>query len=174
MSAPAILAGTATSLAALAHLAATDPKRRRAFGLEQPAEGRPRLAWTAALLPGVLVPLWAGAAGFFIWFGAVAVLGWAVAATSPTRMAAVRRLATARVRSVRDWVEPLFREAGRRIREIRLVGAPNVTLEARVRRLEAEVALLEARLAALQPAGADVVELPRGGDAVRTARSRSS
>ena len=57
----------AVSLAALGYLAATDPKRRRAFRLPDPAPAPAGLGWAAVLLPGFCVPVWAGAAGFFVW-----------------------------------------------------------------------------------------------------------
>jgi hypothetical protein len=53
----AIVAALGVSLAGLAHLAATDPKRRRAFRLPESAPPRSGAAWAAVLLPGLLVPI---------------------------------------------------------------------------------------------------------------------
>ena len=91
MSVLATLMAIAVSLAGFAHLAGTDPKRRRAFRLPDPAPRRPAVGWAAVLLPGFLVPVWAGAAGFFVWLGASSVLGWTIAAASPHRTASIRR-----------------------------------------------------------------------------------
>ena len=74
---------TLASVAALAYLAATDPKRRRAFRLPAAERRYPLAAWAAGLLPGVLVGAVAGAGWFFVWLGAASVLGWGVAALAP-------------------------------------------------------------------------------------------
>jgi hypothetical protein len=89
----ATAAAVGVSLAALAHLAATNPKRRRAFKLPESAPRRPHVAWAAVLLPGLLVPVWADASGFFVWVGASSVLGWVIAAVSPYRTATVGQFA---------------------------------------------------------------------------------
>ena len=86
----ATLGAVGVSLAAIGYLAATDPKRRRAFRLPKVAERRPRLAWTLVLLPGVLVPIWSGGAGFVLWLGASATLGWLLVGLSPRRLEALR------------------------------------------------------------------------------------
>jgi hypothetical protein len=155
----ATLAAIAVSLAGFAHLAATDPKRRRAFRLPDPAPRRPGLGWAAVLLPGLLVPIWAGAAGFFVWLGAASVLGWTLAAASPQRTAALRRAADDRLLGLRRRAEALL-NAGR-TRWAALQRPRQPTLAERVRELEREVAALKARLAI--PAGPPdvVVELPR-------------
>jgi len=82
----ATLGAVGVSLAAIGYLAATDPKRRRAF--RQPAVPKrwPRLAWTLVLLPGVLVPMGSVGAGFVIWLGASATLGWLLVGLSPKRL----------------------------------------------------------------------------------------
>ena len=97
MSVAAALAATGLSLAGLGWLSATDPKRRRAFGLAAPTTERPaRAVWALVPLPGMLVPFWSGAAGFVIWLGATSVLGWVLVAVPPgwiaARIHAPRRL----------------------------------------------------------------------------------
>ena len=79
----ATVGAVGVSLAALGYLAATDPKRRRAFRLPEVAERWPGVAWALVLLPGLLVPLASGGAGFVIWLGASAIGGWGVAAGAP-------------------------------------------------------------------------------------------
>lgn len=170
MSAIATVTATAVSLGAIGWLAATDPKRRRAF--RQPAMPRrhARLLWTAVWLPGLLLPFWSGGAGLVVWMGAVSVAGWGVAAVSPRRSAAWRqRLAAgwaaglARLPAVggamtaaRRWLASL-RRTPREARE-----AP-MGLEARVRALEAELAALRLQLSQPRDATGDgggvVVEL---------------
>lgn len=79
----ATIGAVGISLAAIGYLAATDPKRRRTFRMPEVAVRWPRLAWTVALLPGLLVPSWSGGAGFVTWLGATATLGWILVALPP-------------------------------------------------------------------------------------------
>ena len=89
VSVAAALAATGLSLAGLGWLSATDPKRRRAFGLPALTTERPaRAVWALVPLPGMLVPFWSGAAGFVIWLGATSVLGWVLVAVPPGWIAA--------------------------------------------------------------------------------------
>lgn len=86
MNASLTLLAIAISLAALLWLSFTDPKRRRSFA--RPAYSGPRrtgLAWTVALLPGLLLPVIAGGPGVVLWFGALTVTGWALIAIPPGR-----------------------------------------------------------------------------------------
>lgn len=139
------LAGTAVSLAGLGYLAATDPKRRRAFRLPPVAKRRPRLGWAAALVPGALVAALAGAGSFFVWFGAVTVVGWTLAATRPEAAEATRRALAAAAGRL-----------GERLAALRRPASPD-----RVAALEARLAALEAEVAALRgDTDAVVVELP--------------
>lgn len=83
MTVPVTLAAVAVTLLALAHLTATDPKRRRAFKLPPP---RRRFAWPAgvlALAPGAALLAAGAGAAFVIWLGAITVLGWLIAARTP-------------------------------------------------------------------------------------------
>ncbi len=174
MSVLATIVAIVVSLAGFAHLAGTDPKRRRAFRLPDPAPRRPAAGWAAVLLPGFLVPVWAGAAGFFVWFGASSVLGWTIAAASPQRTASIRQATHDLLLRVRGRLEPLL-QAGRSWRtSLRRPRQP--TLEQRVRGLELEVAALKARLVIApetETGTSDVVvELPRPVDTARTPRSR--
>jgi hypothetical protein len=161
MSLLAVLAGSAASLAALRYLASTDPKRRRAFRLPPPKERHPRAAWTAVVASGALVATIAGAGGFFVWLGAVTVLGWAIAASRPERRPdrghETFAAWTVRARdTVADWAvrarETLAARAAS-AREtfagwkVRAAASRPLTLEARVRRLEEEVSLLRLALA---------------------------
>ena len=166
----ATVAGTAVSLAALGHLAATDPKRRRAFRLPPAPGGRPGLAWAAVLLPGGAVASLAGGGGFLVWFGAVTVAGWAIAARRPQRAErAGHALAAAGARLRRAGAA-----FGRRLEAVAgriaaLHPAPGLRTPRRDRiaLLEAQVAALEAELAALRDGpveaeiGAVVVEFQR-------------
>ena len=83
MTAILTLAALAATLTGLVHLAASDPKRQRAFKLQPP---RRRFALPACLLvfaPGVALLAFGQAAAFVIWLGATTVLGWLVAARAP-------------------------------------------------------------------------------------------
>jgi hypothetical protein len=174
---PAILAGTATSLAALGYLAATDPKRRRSFRLPAPGRRHPGAAWIAALAPGALVGAVGGAGAFFVWFGATSVLGWGIAASPPDTTAgrtirlerqreALARWAAraqAAVLPVRDWALALAHRLGASR------SATVAALECRVRQLEQEVAELRGALAATRQRQRQsdedvVVELARAAD----------
>lgn len=133
MSLLGVIAPTGVSLAALAALAATDPKRRRAFRLPPlAAPPAPRLLWTAALAPGLLATFAGGGGGFVLWFGAATVAGWGLAALSPDR---TERLAQtiARAQARLSWRRrPAHPKAG--------------ALERRVATLEAELTALRAQL----------------------------
>ncbi|MBP7001367.1 hypothetical protein [Amaricoccus sp.] len=172
MSALATMIATGVSLVAIGRLAAADPKRRRAFRLPPAGRRRPGLAWTAALLPGVLLPFWSGAGGFFVWLGAVTVAGWVVAAVSPDRRLALRAQAGALLDRLAAALAParaaLRRAAGRLRRATSGAAAgfarPSTPgyaeLERRLRELEAEVAALRAAAGAgAPPPGATVIEL---------------
>lgn len=150
MSVLAVLAATVASLGALGCLAASDPKRRRAFRRSPPTRRAPRLGWAAVLAPGVLAVVAGGAGGFVIWFGAVSVAGWALVAISPDRFAALemrlsegrRRLARA-TGSAKARIMPLARSAAGAA-GWRPGGGRMAALEARIAVLEAEVARLRA------------------------------
>lgn len=157
MSAVATVVATGVSLGALGWLSATDPKRRRTFGIKAGPQPAPRWAWALVLVPGVLVPFWSGAAGFVLWLGAVSVVGWALVAVPPGRMPALDR-----------WLvrgAHLAEAAGRRLgglaQRLRLPGVPEGWAVASARRgtgvaddarLEARLAALEAEVAALRAA----------------------
>ena len=85
VSATATLGAVGVSLAAIGYLAATDPKRRRAFRLG----GGRRTAALPGLdargaRPGVLVPIWGAAApGSSVWLGATATVGWLLVGMAP-------------------------------------------------------------------------------------------
>lgn len=172
----ATLAGTAVSFAAIGYLAATDPKRRSAFRLPPVARRHPRLAWAALLAPGAVVAALAGGGGFLAWFGAVTVVGWAVAAMRPDGSGALGlALADARAR-LRDLsaaaaqaLRPVVAGIAARLAALRPAlpaRTPAAPDPGRVAALEARVSALEAELAALRGAAreerADAVifELP--------------
>ncbi len=173
MSALATTLATGFSLAAFGRLAATDPKRRRAFRLPPRDGRRPGLLWSAALLPGVLVPVWSGAGGFFVWFGAVSVAGWVVAAVSPERNLALRARAGAFADRAGASLGSALAAAQRAARWVKGVTSGVVAafarptppahadLERRLRELEAEVAALRASAASREgsSAAATVIEL---------------
>ncbi len=86
----ATLALIAVSLAAIAAAAAADPKRRRAFGLAGTAPRHTRaLAGLVLALSAAAVILLAGAAGVFVWLGAVLAAGRCLVALPPQRQAAM-------------------------------------------------------------------------------------
>lgn len=138
----ATIAAVAASTAVLALLAATDPKRRRAFKLPP----RPRDPWTAramavgALLPGILLLAADNGAAFVVWLGAVTVTGWTVAAMTPQRAAALYQGATNLARTART------KGRGRAEAEQRLA-----ELERRIAALEAALAAAPAPKAARKP-----------------------
>lgn len=134
------------SLAALAALAATDPKRRRAFRMPALAAAPDRrLLWTLALVPGILAPLFDGGAGFVLWFGATTVAGWGLAALSPARTERLaERLAALQSRLAPRRLTPRAPRLG--------AAARQEALELRLAELEAEVATLRRRLGGEPPA----------------------
>ena len=138
------LSGTALSLAALGWVAATDPKRRRAFGLPpHPGPRRTGTAWLLALLPGFVLPVWAGGAGFVIWLGAVTVAGWGLAALPPDRPAAWIEALRRRLPPGRGRTPPGCKGGARPRSGPCSAGAPDVAaLEQRIAELEARVAEL--------------------------------
>ncbi|MFT3974234.1 MAG: hypothetical protein QM699_12520 [Amaricoccus sp.] len=138
------------SLAGLAYLTGTDPKRRRAFRLPPAASSHPRLGWAAVLGPGIVLPVFAGGGGFTIWIGAVSVIGWAMAALPPERTALVGRRCAALVDRI-----AAFRPA-------RPAWPMRPATDDRVAALEARVRALEAQLAAGDaPAESDPAPRPR-------------
>jgi hypothetical protein len=107
---------------ALLRLAHFDPKRRRALGLPEETGRRGRGLLALLLVPGGGLLLLGDAAGLMIWFGALTLLGWGIAAGDPRRLG--RGWA---------WARGIPSRIG-------LDGA------ARVRALEVRVAALEAEL----------------------------
>lgn len=173
MSAIATLAATAVSGGGLAYLAATDGKRRRAFRLPPAGPRRGAAAWAAVLLPGVVLPVWSGAAGFFVWLGATAVLGWAIGATAPGRIADLHGQAAGWLRA---RLGPLPAPAGRCWYGLR-VGPPSedlTKLAQRVRRHEAKIAALNARLPPAPERDAGVIEPARAPQPIGASGARSS
>jgi hypothetical protein len=117
---PSVLLATGVSLAGLGWLAATDPKRRRAFRLPRPERRRAAWGWTGVLAPGALAAALGGAGGFLVWFGATSAAGWAVAALPPGRAAELAREARRRIerhplwRGARPWIVRIRRAVRRR------------------------------------------------------------
>lgn len=153
MTALATIGATVLSLAALAYLAETDPKRRRVFGLA-PFEGR-RCVWpalTVILLPGVVLLALGNGAGFIVWLGAVTVSGWGVAALSPAQAVRLRgwatRLAAAAGRALAVSTDRSLARAASAGRWIVAVGR----MADRIAVLEGRIAALEAELAAVREA----------------------
>ena len=165
----ATLAATAVSLAALGYLAATDPKRRRAFRLP-PAAGRRRgsagrrCSCRASPSPG-----WPAAGGFLVWFGAVTVAGWAIAALRPQRAERARHALAAAAASPRGRRRsaPPSRAAAAVSRRCARRPARRTPRREPDRGARGPVAALEAELAALRDGprrariDAVVVELQR-------------
>ena len=78
------LAAVAVSLAGLVYLAATDPKRRRAFNLPPCSRRLALFAWIVVFAPGAALLAAEQTAAFVIWLGAGTIAGWLVAAKAPT------------------------------------------------------------------------------------------
>jgi hypothetical protein len=72
------LLATLMSALCLAFLAASDPKRLP--GRRAALSGLRRLVIALAILPGSVLAITGDWVGFLIWLGAVAVLGWMIAA----------------------------------------------------------------------------------------------
>lgn len=148
MAVVSVIAAVLVGVAAIVRLAWTDPKRRRVFGLD--AYEGPRRVWLLLLVlvaPGALLLAAGDAAGFTIWIGALTVLGWAVAALSPDRSAAVAAGIRRRAGGAGGAVVAVRSALARGVRTVReawhtLRHAPTrlAALERRVAELEAEAA----------------------------------
>lgn len=151
MSGPATVAAIAVTLAAVCRLAATDPKRRRAFGLPAFAGRRhARLLVALVLVPGALLLLGGAGAGFVIWLGTVTVAGWVVAAVSPVRVATM----VGRLRQALDRIRPLVPRRS-------APTAVDSEAAARIAELERRVAALEAALAGIRSSDAGLQQESR-------------
>ena len=83
----ATLAAILVSLAGIILLAASDPKRRRVFGLPEARRRPVALACLCLVAPGLALLIAGQPAAFVMWLAAVPLVGWALAALSPTRVA---------------------------------------------------------------------------------------
>lgn len=81
----ATLAAILASLAGIALLTASDPKRRRVFGLPEARRRPVALAGLLILAPGIALLTAGQSAGFVMWLGAVPLVGWALSARAPAR-----------------------------------------------------------------------------------------
>lgn len=166
------------TLAALAHIASTDPKRRRVSGL--PAlEGsrRVRLMLFTALLPGILLAITGDGAGFVIWLGTTTIVGWGVAAMPPAQSARLGRW-------LAFWTRRIARSPQATIsiaRSIYTQGYAIYTAPRQIAALQERVSALETLLAVEQGQGAGntmhpntaVIEAlePKKQTAARTSRA---
>lgn len=163
MSALASTAAIAVTLAGIGRLAATDPKRRRSFGL-QPFRGNRQvvLALAAVFMPGVLLLAIGSGADFVGWLGAICVAGWAVAAVSPWRVvsaghwlagiaAAPRRLLVSAIAGGRRLAAAVLprRPVAAGIPGRHPESAADDDMLCRIAELETRVGQMEAALAAL-------------------------
>lgn len=158
MSGLATAAAVGVTLAAIGRLAATDPKRRRAFALA-PFDGRRHAATLVALALGPGVVLLGGGfgAGFLIWLGATTVAGWAIAAASPQRAARATAWLSAATGGARralhavlermPAIDPAKRTPLRRVEPDQPASAGDRVAAARIAALEQRIAFLEAALA---------------------------
>jgi heme exporter protein D len=75
------------SLAALARLSHTDPKRRRIFGAA-PLDRTPNrlVGWSLVLLPGCFLAVFGSSAQFVNWLGGTCAFGWMLIAVSPNTL----------------------------------------------------------------------------------------
>lgn len=164
------------TLAAIARLAAADPKRRRAFRLPPVEAPSSRLGgWGLVVAPGALLALFGNAADFVVWCGAATTAGWALVAMPPPLQERLAQAAAARFPAwAAPWLarlEPLRRRCGEIL--VRLdrggirpsvgTGSPPSAVVAgggeRLAALEARLALLEVELAEARAAAAR-----RGGE----------
>lgn len=155
------LLGIGVSLAALLWLSATDPKRRRSFGLPvHSGPRRPGLAWAIALLPGLFLPSLAGGPGLVLWLGSLTVIGWGLIAIPPGRGGALAARIDRAVARIGGWLDARSRRLSDGVAALRArlsrPAAPMapVGLGARVAELEQRVLTLEAELARLRISGA--------------------
>lgn len=160
-----IYASIFASLAALAYLTFTDPKRRRTHGQEV-LDHRPYL-WPARIAlfgPGVLLIGLGHWSGLTIWAGAVTTLGWVIAALSPATYARlVQDIERKRIEAW-DWLkaiaQTLIVEPARYVPERLKVWtfdlprmrkrSPGRIQLAEVEELKARITALEARLYRLE------------------------
>jgi hypothetical protein len=137
------LVASAVTLAAIAYLAATDPKRRRVFGVDpRPRRRHATVALAAALLPGPLLLSGGNGAGFVVWLGTAAVAGWGLTAMPPDRG-----------RSALAWLQRLcgkLRGAVAGAAELTVNGMCTLRLLAALRDAPARIATLERRVSDLE------------------------
>ncbi|MEM8553497.1 MAG: hypothetical protein AAGF71_01590 [Pseudomonadota bacterium] len=158
-----LTASIVLSLVGLVYLASTDPKRRRAHG--QSPVNRRLFLWPARLFvfgPGIVLIAIAHWSGLAIWAGAVTVLGWIMAAVSPSQYAqaqdviidSTQNLAKSSVAYVSPAVAAVGTMAGNlssKIVRLRPATEPPVPAgPGRVAELEARIVALEARLHRLE------------------------
>lgn len=146
-----VIAAVLISVAVLVHLARSDPKRRRVFGLPD-YEGR---RWTKASLailaaPGLLLLVSGDAAGFTVWLGALTVTGWGVAALSPQRSAALGNAFTRAFGHAGGALTAAATGVGDFIRTIQGLHRAFQDSTTRIDALEMRVAELEAELTRLK------------------------
>ena len=173
------LLAVAASLAALGRLAATDPKRRRAFRLE-PYEGerRVRILWCLAFAPGAALAGLGTAADFVVWCGAGTTLGWVLVATPPALQqrwlqAAKRLVSLTAIRRAGAWVRTRARSGSLtdRLRGAFRSPSPpasdhasNAMESDRISALEARIAAIEAALAETRPPPSKKAQVPAEPD----------
>jgi hypothetical protein len=85
----ATLAAILVSLAGILLLAASDPKRRRVFGLPEARRRPVTLACLCLAAPGAALLIAGQSAAFVMWLAAVPLVGWALSAFSPTEVARI-------------------------------------------------------------------------------------
>lgn len=154
-----VIAALSIGVAALIHLARTDPKRRRVFGL--PAHVGPRrtrIALAALIVPGIGLLALGNGAGFTVWLGALTVLGWGVAALDPVRSQALLSRAAGMTGKLGGTARAAWHGSAEAVRTLRdgyrfLSKGP-----ARIAALEERVAELEAQLAGTEAQEQDTAE----------------
>lgn len=163
MSGVGVFLAIMVSLAGLATLAMTDPKRRRAHG-QLPLASRP-FFWPARLAvfgPGLGLLLSGHWSGLTIWAGAITTLGWAMAAITPARYATAlararthlraaltqgqklaRGLRRALPRTPPKWRLPYLTRAAQNTATAAELATELTTLKTRITALEARLQRLE-------------------------------
>lgn len=96
----ATLAAILVSLAGIILLIASDPKRRRVFGLPEARRRPATLACLLILAPGAALLIAGQSAAFVMWLAAVPLVGWALAAVPPTEVARIGDGLTSAARTI--------------------------------------------------------------------------
>ncbi len=130
------------SSAGVLYLASTNAKRLRAFNRQVPDARRWALvARIAIFAPGILLITGGFTAAFVIWMGAITVLGWGIAAFSPTK-----------IDRAQAWLENFGAVSAQRTAALQVSARDRLaSLTSRIAKGDSDrIAALEARVAELE------------------------